>query len=68
MREFAADERELSTDATLDKFFDAASADSLSAAQAAFKRSVTNMRVAGETRPQLAFQAWVGKNQERRGG
>ncbi len=31
-----------------------------------FRRAVTNM--AGDSRPQLAIQAWVGKGEEQRGG
>ncbi len=34
--------------------------------QASFQRSITNMM--DDPRPQLAFQMWVGKAQEQRGG
>lgn len=62
---FKADTRNLPLDVILEALSNAAS---LSASQAAFKRSVANMRAEGETRPQLAIQAWVGKNREMRGG
>jgi hypothetical protein len=62
---FKTDTRELSKDAILAELSGAAS---LSALQAAFQQVVTNMRSEGETRPQLAVQAWVGKNWETRSG
>ena len=34
--------------------------------RASLRRAIENM--AGDSRPQLAIQAWVGKNQEQRGG
>lgn len=62
---FKTDMRVLSLDVILEALSNAAA---LSVSQAAFKRSVANMRAEGETRPQLAIQAWVGKNREMRGG
>ena len=36
------------------------------AGRASFRRAIVNMQ--DDHRPQLAIQAWVGKNQEQRGG
>ena len=62
---FTTDTRDLSLDKALEAVSNAAP--SSQASRAAFRRSVANMLEEGETRPQLAFQAWVGKNQEKRG-
>lgn len=62
---FKTDTRDLSKDAILVELSGAAS---LSALQVSFQKTITNMRLGGETRPQLAIQTWVGKAQERRGG
>lgn len=62
---FETDARDLSLDTILAAISSAAS---LSALQVSFKNSIANMRAEGETRPQLAIQAWVGKNRESRGG
>lgn len=59
---FTIDTRDLPANEVLEEISNAAPAQ---ASRAAFRRSVANML--DEPRPQLAFQAWVGKNQERRG-
>jgi hypothetical protein len=60
---FKTDARDVAVDKALGEFSTAAS---LSAVQASFKNSITNML--GEPRPQLAIQTWVGKAREQRGG
>jgi hypothetical protein len=63
VRGFETDKRELSIDVALKEISDATS---LSALQVSFKKSIANLLDAGETRPQLAIQAWVGKNRKSR--
>lgn len=58
---FKTDTRDLSRDTILAELSGAAS---LSALQVSFKQIIMNVRAEGNTRPQLAIQVWVGKNQE----
>lgn len=62
---FRADVRDLPIDTALGEVSNAAP---LSVLRTSFRKSVANMLVVGETRPQLAVQTWVGKNREQRGG
>ena len=56
-----------SKDSSLDTILQAISGDALGGAKRApFRRAITNM--AGDSRPQLAIQEWVGRGQEARGG
>lgn len=62
---FKTDTRDLSLDAALGEISGAAA---LSVLQVSFQKAVANTRAEGDTRPQLAIQAWVGKKQEQSGG
>ena len=63
VRNLTADTKDNPRDTILQRISDDALSD---AKQAPFRRAIVN--TLGDSRPQLAIQAWVGKNQERRGG